>query len=661
MIKIMRFLKPYRAVLVFVFLLAAAQALANLYLPNLFADIVDNGIVKGDTGYIWRVGGIMLLVTLAGTVAAIIGIYNSSKVATGFGKIIRAKLFTHVSQFSLHEFDTVSTASLITRTTNDTTQVQQVLVVMLNMMITAPVTLVAGVILAVNEDLGLSWILVAAVPILAGTIALLMSRAIPMFRKVQVKLDKLNLILDEGLTGVRVVRAFDRSRYEERRFDDANLELTDLTIRVNRLVATLMPSMMLVLNLSSIAILWFGSIRINNGDLQLGAMIAFLQYAMQILFALLMVSMMFIMLPRAAASADRINEVLAIEPEIKDPDFRPTPKATNRSRALLGVLLAIIARKAQQPEADPAIVEALSKAVDGRYPEDWSDEQRGQAVAQDVIEPLSVIALASSLGDGAAGAQPVETKRGYVEFRDVTFCYPGAEEPALSHISFSTGPGQVTAIIGGTGAGKSTLVNLIPRFYDIQSGQVLVDGVDVREMPQEHLRSKIGFVPQKAVLFTGTIAENIRYGKEDATDEEVRHAAEVAQATEFIDQMKDGFNSVIAQGGTNVSGGQKQRLSIARALVRKPEIYVFDDSFSAVDFKTDAKLRAALRPEIQDSTAIIVAQRVSTVMDADQIIVLDEGHIAGIGTHRELMRTCEVYREIVYSQLSLDEVAEGIA
>jgi ATP-binding cassette subfamily B multidrug efflux pump len=657
----MRFLKPYRAVLVLVFLLAAAQALANLYLPNLFADIVDNGIVKGDTGYIWRVGGIMLLVTLAGTVAAIIGIYNSSKVATGFGKIIRAKLFTHVSQFSLHEFDTVSTASLITRTTNDTTQVQQVLVVMLNMMITAPVTLVAGVILAVNEDLGLSWILVAAVPILAGTIALLMSRAIPMFRKVQVKLDKLNLILDEGLTGVRVVRAFDRSSYEERRFDDANLELTDLTIRVNRLVATLMPSMMLVLNLSSIAILWFGSIRINNGDLQLGAMIAFLQYAMQILFALLMVSMMFIMLPRAAASADRINEVLAIEPEIKDPDFRPTPKATNRSRALLGVLLAIIARKAQQPEADPAIVETLSKAVDGRYPEDWSDEQRGQAVAQDVIEPLSVITLASSLGDGAAGAQPVETKRGYVEFRDVTFSYPGAEESALSHISFSTGPGQVTAIIGGTGAGKSTLVNLIPRFYDIQSGQILVDGVDIREMPQEHLRSKIGFVPQKAVLFTGTIAENIRYGKEDATDEEVRHAAEVAQATEFIDQMKDGFNSVIAQGGTNVSGGQKQRLSIARALVRKPEIYIFDDSFSAVDFKTDAKLRAALRPEIQDSTAIIVAQRVSTVMDADQIIVLDEGRIAGIGTHRELMKTSEVYREIVSSQLSLDEVAEEIA
>lgn len=656
MIKIMRFLKPYRAVLVLVVLLAAAQALANLYLPNLFADIVDNGIVKGDTGYIWRFGGIMLLVTLGGTIAAIIGIFNSSKVATGFGKIIRAKLFTHVSQFSLHEFDTLSTASLITRTTNDTTQVQQVLIVMLNMMITAPVTLVAGVILALNQDVGLSWILVAAVPILAGTIALLMSKAIPMFRAMQVKLDKLNLILDEGLTGVRVVRAFDRIKHEEQRFDDANLELTDIAVRVNRLVATLMPTMMLVLNLSSIAILWFGSIRINNGDLQLGAMIAFLQYAMQILFALLMVSMMFIMLPRAAASADRINEVLAIEPEIKDPDVQRVPAGTNRSRALLGLLLAMIARKAQQPQADPSIVAALSNSVDGRYPEDWSDERRSEAVARDLIEPLSVITLAASLGNGAK-----ETQRGSVEFRDVTFSYPGAEEPALSHVSFRTGPGQVTAIIGGTGAGKSTLVNLIPRFYDIQSGQILVDGVDVREMSQEHLRSKIGFVPQKAVLFTGTIAENIRYGKEDATDEEVRHAAQIAQATEFIDQMQDRFDSVIAQGGTNVSGGQKQRLSIARALVRKPEIYVFDDSFSAVDFKTDAKLRAALRPEIQDATAIIVAQRVSTVMDADQIIVLEEGHIAGIGTHRELMRTSEVYREIVSSQLSLDEVAEEIA
>ena len=579
MIKLLRFLKPYRAVLVLIVLFAAVQALSNLYLPNLFADIVNNGIVKGDTGYIWRVGGLMLLVTLGGTIAAVVGIFYSSKVATGFGKIIRAKLFTHVTEFSLHEFDAMGSASLITRTTNDTTQVQQLLVIILNMMITAPITLVAGIILAVNQDVGLSWILVVVIPILVGAILILMTKAIPLFRVMQKKLDRLNLILDEGLTGVRVVRAFDRQRYEEQRFDEANLDLTDVAIRVNRLIALLMPIMMLCLNVSSVAILWFGAIRINNGQMQLGALIAFLQYAMQILFALLMVSMMFIMMPRAAASADRINEVLDIELEIKDPDQ----------------------------------------------------------------------------------AKLADKQRGYVEFQNVTFSYPGAEEPALSNISFSATPGEVTAIIGGTGSGKSTLVSLIPRFYDIDSGHILVDGVDIREMTQEHLRSKIGFVPQKAVLFTGTVAENIRYGKDDATDEEVYHAAEVAQATEFILGMKDGFDSLIAQGGINVSGGQKQRLSIARAIVRKPEVYVFDDSFSALDYKTDARLRAALRQETREATVLIVSQRVSTVMDSDRIIVLDEGRVAGIGTHRELMRTSEVYREIVSSQLSTEEIAEEIA
>jgi ATP-binding cassette, subfamily B, multidrug efflux pump len=579
MIKLLRFMKPYRLILVLVVVLAFVQAIANLYLPTLFANIVDKGIIGKDIGYIWRTGGIMLLITFGGTLAAVVGIFFSSQVATGFGKIIRARLFTHVQQFSLHEFDTVSTSSLITRTTNDTTQVQQVMILVLNIMITAPFTLIAGIILALNQDVGLAWILLVAIPILVGTIMLLMSKAIPLFRIMQTKLDKLNLILDEGLTGVRVVRAFDRQKYEEHRFDEANLDLTNVAIKVNRMVAALMPIMMLVLNLSSIAILWFGAIRINNGQMQVGALIAFLQYAMLILFALLMISMMFIMLPRAAASADRINEVLAIEPEIRDPDH---VKRANK-------------------------------------------------------------------------------QKGYVEFQNVTFSYPGAEEPALSHISFSAVPGEVTAIIGGTGSGKSTLVSLIPRFYDIDSGHLLVDGVDIREMPQEHLRSKIGFVPQKAVLFSGTVAENIRYGKEDATDEEVRHAADVAQATEFISEMQEGFDSVIAQGGTNVSGGQKQRLSIARALVRKPEIYVFDDSFSALDFKTDAKLRAALKQETRESTVLIVSQRVSTIMDADQIIVLDEGRVAGIGTHRELMRSNEVYREIVSSQLSLEEIAEEIA
>jgi len=572
-------MKPYRMILVLVLVLAFAQSMANLYLPTLMADIVDKGIAQNDIGYIWRTGGLMLLVTIGGVICAIIGSFYAARVATGFGKIIRAQIFNRVAKFSLHEFDKMSTASLITRTTNDTTQVQQVWIVILGFMITAPMMLIGGIILAVAQDATLSWILVVVIPILVAAIVIIMRNAIPLFRVMQVKLDKLNLILDEGLSGVRVIRAFDRMRYEERRFDEANLDLTNVAIRVNRIIAWLMPIMMLVLNVSSVAILWFGAIRINNNQMQVGALIAFLQYAMQILFGLLMVSMLFIMLPRAAASADRINEVLAMEPEIEDAE--------------------------QVKQADEM--------------------------------------------------------KGYVEFQDVTFSYPGAEEPALNNISFSARPGEVTAIIGGTGAGKSTLVSLIPRFYDIDSGHILVDGVDVREMAQKDLRAKIGFVPQKAVLFSGTIAENIRYGKEDASDEEVHYAAEVAQATEFISEMKDGYDSAIAQGGTNVSGGQKQRLSIARALVRNPEIYVFDDTFSALDFKTDAQLRAALKRETLDSTVLIVAQRVSTVMDADQIIVLDEGRIAGIGTHRALMRSSEVYREIVTSQLSMEEIAEEIA
>jgi ATP-binding cassette, subfamily B, multidrug efflux pump len=579
MIKLLRFMKPYRWILILVGALAFGQAMANLYLPTLMANIVDIGIINKDTGYIWRTGGVMFLVALGGTIAAVIGIFISSQVASGFGKIVRSKLFAHVQKFSLHEFDILGSSSLITRTTNDTTQVQQVTVIALNMMITAPITMVAGIILALHEDVGLTWILVVAMPVLVAVIVILFSKAIPLFRSIQVKLDKINLILDEGLTGVRVVRAFDRQRYEEERFDVANHDLTDVTIRVNRMIATLMPAMMLVLNLSSIAILWFGSVRVSNNQMQVGAMIAFLQYAMQILFSLLMVSMLFIFLPRASAAAVRINEVLAIEPEITD--------------------------------------------------------------AEQVVQA----------GD----------MRGYIEFQDVTFSYPGAEEPALSHVSFRAAPGEVTAIIGGTGAGKSTLVSLVPRFYDVDSGGVLIDGVDVREMSQEYMRAKIGFVPQKAVLFSGSIAGNIRYGKEDATDEEIRYASAVAQASDFISAMPEGFDSEIAQGGTNVSGGQKQRLSIARALVRKPEIYVFDDSFSALDYKTDARLRTALKAETREATVLIVSQRVSTIMDADQIIVLDEGHVAGIGRHRDLMNTCEVYRDIVSSQLSSEEIAEGIA
>lgn len=576
MIRLFRFLRPYRASIALVLLLVFFQSLANLYLPTLMADIVDTGIVKGDTEYILRIGGVMLLISVGGMVCAIIASFFAARVAVGFGRLIRGKLFTRVEQFLLHEFDTVSTASLITRTTNDTNQVQQVLVIILTMMVSAPMMAIGGVILAISQDASLAWVLVAAIPILVVAIMVIMRHAIPLFRVVQLKLDRLNLILDEGLTGVRVIRAFDRAAHEERRFEAANADLMNTAIAVNRITATLWPLMMLVLNFTSIAILWFGAIRINAGTMQVGALIAFLQYAMQILFAMLMLSAMFIMLPRAAASATRINAVLDMPPEIVD---------------------------AAAPVHAPA------------------------------------------------------EAQGYVEFDDVTFSYPGAEEPALGHVSFHAAPGQVTAIIGGTGSGKTTLVNLIPRFYDVDSGRVLVDGVDVRALPQAELRAKIGLVPQQPVVFSDSVAANIRYGNDSATDAEVAHAAEVAQARDFVLAMDQGFDAVVAQGGTNVSGGQKQRLAIARALVRKPEIYLFDDSFSALDYRTDARLRAALRRETTAATVLIVAQRVSTVMDADQILVLDEGRLVGVGTHAALMQESAVYREIVFSQLSAEEIA----
>jgi ATP-binding cassette subfamily B protein len=575
MLKLMRLLRPYRISIAIILVLAFFQSLASLFLPTLMADIVDGGIVKGDTGYIVRIGIVMLGVTIVGMLCAISGSFFSSRVSIGFGRIIRGRVFSQVEDFSLNEFDNFSTASLITRTTNDTTQVQQVITLLLSMIITAPMMAIGGVILALSQDRVLVWVLIAAIPIVFSVFVLIIRRAVPLFQIMQVKLDALNLVLDEGMTGVRVIRAFDRNDHEHARFDAANHDFTDTAITVNRIVAFLMPSMMLTLNLTSVAILWFGSIRVDRGDMQIGSLIAFLQYAVLILFSILMVAVMFVMIPRAAASAKRINEVLAVAPEIKDP----------------------------------------------------------------------------------AVARPAGQQTGHVEFQNVTFSYPGAEEPALSNISFSAGPGEVTAIIGGTGSGKSTLVNLIPRFYDVDEGRVLVDGVDVREMAQEALRAKIGFVPQRAQLFSGSITDNIRFGKRDASLDEIRHAAEIAQAMDFVEVMPDEFDSAISQGGINVSGGQKQRLSIARALVRRPEIYVFDDSFSALDFATDARLRAALRGETGDATVLIVAQRVGTVMNADRIIVLDEGRIAGIGTHQELLASCDVYQEIISSQLSLEEIA----
>jgi len=539
------------------------------------ADIVDKGVVTGDTDYIWKIGGLMLLVAAVGMICSIVASFYSAKAASGFGKLLRSKIFSHVGNFSLHEFDKLGTASLITRTTNDITQVQQVLIMMLRMMVMAPMMCIGGIIMALSKDAKLTLVLAVSLPVLVITIVVIARKGMPLFKAMQVKLDKLNRVLRENLTGIRVIRSFNRVNHEKKRFDEANWDLTQTAIKVNKLMAAMMPIMMIVLNLTTVAIIWFGGIRISNGHMEVGDMMAFIQYAMQIMFSFVMLSMMFVMIPRASVSAVRINEVFETTADIQDPT-----------------------------------APVLTK------------EQKGQ-----------------------------------VEFQNVTFSYPGAEMPAISNISFTMKPGEVTAIIGGTGSGKSTLINLIPRFYDVDSGKVLVNGVDVSEMTQESLREKIGFVPQQAVLFTGTITENIRYGKEDATDKEVEHAAEIAQATEFIRDMPEGFHSVIAQGGTNVSGGQKQRLSIARALVRKPEIYIFDDSFSALDFKTDAKLRAALKAETVSSSMLIVAQRVSTIMDADQIIVLDNGKIAGIGNHKELIETCKVYREIVMSQLSEEEIA----
>ncbi|MGY0373361.1 ABC transporter ATP-binding protein [Clostridium sp. JNZ J1-5] len=575
MIKLYKFLKPYTGMVIAVVIFVVLQTLGDLYLPTLMSNIINDGVMQGDTNKIFQIGGVMLLIAGGGVICSVIASLLSSKVSAGLGTILRSKVFRRVESYSLYEFDKLGTATLITRTTNDITQIQTVTVMIMRLMISAPIMAVGGIVLALKKDRPLTLVLAVAIPVLAGVVAFIASKMIPLFKQVQVKIDKINLVLREKLTGIRVIRAFNTVERERKRFDEANVDLTGNYIKVNKIMAFMMPSIMLVMNFTSLAILWFGGIRISEGNMDLGALAAFTQYAMQIMMSMLMLAMMFIMVPRAQAAAVRINEVIDTVPEIID---------------------------------------------------------------------------AEETKDSFIG-------RGYVEFKDVTFSYHGAEEPALRNISFSAKPGEVTAIIGSTGAGKSTLINLIPRFYDIDSGSILVDGIDVREISQENLRNKIGFVPQKAVLFSGTIAENIRFGNDNATDEEIRHAAEIAQATEFIETMDGGFNHEISQGGTNVSGGQKQRLSIARALVRNPEVYIFDDSFSALDFKTDAKLRAALKKETLESTVIIVAQRVGTVMDADRIIVLDEGSIVGIGTHRELLDKCDVYREIVSSQLSEEEIA----
>jgi len=581
MLKLSRFLRPYRGHVAIVLVLALAQSVGGLLPPRLMADIVDRGIVRGDQNVILKVGGLMLLMSIIATLCAIAASYFSSKVATGFGRSLRGAVFARASRLSLHQFDRFGAASLVTRTTNDTTQVQQMLIMLLTMFIAAPMMAAGGIILALSQDTQLAWVLVAVMPVMAVIFGVIMRAAVPLSTAMQGKVDRLNLVLGEGLSGVRVIRAFDRGARQRERFDAANLDATNTAVTVNRLMAILMPALFLMLNFTSLAIIWIASHRIDQGLMPVGAMISSLQYAMQILFSVFMVTAVFVMLPRASAAAARLNELLDLTPDV----------------------------------ADPAAIRST---------------------------------------EGASAGQP---SRGHIEFQNVTFQYPGAEEPALSGVSFTAHPGEVTAIIGGTGSGKSTVAGLIPRFYDVNAGRVLLDGVDVRECTQADLRARIGFVPQRAVLFSGTVAANIRYGREDATDDEVRRAATVAQAADFIDAMTGGFSAPIAQGGINLSGGQKQRLAIARAIVRRPDVYVFDDSFSALDAATDARLRAALRNETAHATVVIVAQRISTVINADRIIVLDNGQVVGVGTHAELLTASPVYREIVESQVSLEEVA----
>ncbi|UOQ45436.1 ABC transporter ATP-binding protein/permease [Halobacillus salinarum] len=574
MIKLLKHLTLYKWMIVSVFVLIFLQSIANLYLPTLMSDIVDKGVVVGNIPYIWKIGGVMLAVSLLGAIASVIASYYSSKAAVGLGRDVRKKLFYHIENFSLQEFDEVGTSSLITRSTNDITQVQQVTIMMLRMIIGAPMMLVGGIIMAVLKDAKLALVIVLIMPVLIGSILLILYKGIPLFRTVQKKLDRLNLIFRENLTGIRVIRAFSREKEEKERLRHTNKELTDVSIKVNKIMALMMPVMMLVMNVTVVLVIWFGGLRIDHGGMQIGDLMAFIQYVMQIMFALVMASMMFVMVPRADVSAKRINKVLEMEPAFKD-----------------------------------------------------------------------------------HGSKSADLTKGTLEFDRVTFHYPGAEEPALSDISFTAKPGEVTAIIGGTGSGKSTLVQLIPRFYEISNGSIRVNGVDIQEAAQKEIRSKIGLVPQKATLFTGTIADNIRFGKEHASQEEIVHAARIAQAEEFINKLPQGYESEIEQGGSNLSGGQKQRLSIARALVRKPDLYIFDDSFSALDYKTDASLRYALKEETKESTVVIVAQRVSTVMDADQIIVLEEGRVSGTGTHEDLLESSPVYQEIVKSQLTEEESA----
>ncbi len=569
------YLQPYRQAIRAIVALQLVQTLAALYLPTLNADIIDYGVVRGDTGYIMHTGAIMLAVTLVQMGCSIAAVYYAARTAMALGRDLRANVFDRVLTFSAREVGQFGAASLITRTTNDVQQVQLLALMTFTLMVSAPIMCVGGILMALNQDVPLSALLLIAVPLLGVIISVIISRMRPMFRLMQERIDRINQVLREQITGIRVIRAFVRDVDEQRRFAMVNTELFDVSRGVGRLMAYMFPLVMLVMNVSSVAVLWFGGHRIDSGGMQIGALTAFLSYLMQILMAVMMATFMFMMVPRAEVCAERITEVVGTDSSVVLP---------SRSTA------------------------------------------RG-------------------------------SRRGHLELRDVQYRLPGAEEPVLRGISLTARPGEVTAIIGSTGSGKTTLLNLIPRLMDATAGVVLVDGVDVRELDQRVLSKAVGLVPQKPYLFTGTVASNLRYGNIDATDEELWQALATAQARNFVEQMPDGLQARIAQGGTNVSGGQRQRLAIARALVRRPEIYLFDDSFSALDYATDAALRTALERETAEATVVIVAQRVSTIRGADRILVLDEGVVVGSGTHQELMSANEVYREIVLSQLSAQEAA----
>ena len=568
-------LRPYKSAIALVVLFQFLQTIATLYLPTLNADIIDKGVVQGDTAYVMRVGVGMLGITVLQILAQAVAVYFGARTAMAVGRDVRSSIFARVQDFSAREVGQFGAPSLITRTTNDVQQVQMLVLLTFTLMVSAPIMCIGGIVLALRQDVPLSGLLLVIVPLLVTVVSLIITRMRPLFRSMQVKIDRVNQVMREQISGIRVIRAFVRDDRERDRYGVANDDLTDVSLKAGKLMALMFPTVMLIVNLSSIAVLWFGGHRIDSNHMQVGALTAFLSYLMQILMSIMMATFMFVMIPRAEVCAERIEEVLTTKSSVVPP-----------------------------------------------------------------VAPVTTL-----------------SRHGFLELRGVGFRYPGAEAPVVCDVDLTARPREVTAIIGSTGSGKTTLLNLVPRLFDATEGQVLVDGVDVREIDEQLLARTVGLVPQRPYLFTGTVATNLRYGNPDATDEQLWEALEIAQARDFVEQMDGGLAAPIAQGGTNVSGGQRQRLAIARLLVARPEIYLFDDSFSALDYATDAALRAALTAYIADATVVVVAQRVSTIRDADRIIVLDDGRVVGTGTHTELMDTNPTYREIVLSQLTEQEAA----